>query len=193
MKLTVWRVLAFLLLIALSVGFGFAFDAAATAIEKHNYPRPDSLAEAVSREAAAYALPEAVIWATMQTGSEFASNAVSPEGRIGLMQLTPERFDAIRAELLGLEPTDPGMLYDPATNLSTACAWLSYLYEHYGVWELVFAAYHVGTDTVDAWLSDPTLTDQSGVLTAIPDKDVADYTARMQKAVSYYEKLYYQS
>ncbi len=193
MKLTVWRVLAFLLLIALSVGFGFAFDATATAIEKHRYPRPEELSEAVARESAAHAIPEAVIWATMHSGSNFASNAVSPEGRIGLMQITPERFDAIREELLGLDATDAGLLYDPATNLSAACAWLSHLYEHYGVWDLVYAAYHVGTEAVDAWLSDPALTDEAGVLVRIPDPDAADYTARMKKTVSYYESLYYQS
>ncbi len=192
MKLNIWRVLAFFLLIAVSVGFGFAFDAVATAVEKHNYPRPEALSETVGKQAAAYGLPEAVIFATMHSGSDFASNAVSENGAIGLMQLTPERFDAVR-KLQGLEKTDAGMLYDPATNLSAGCAWLSYLYEHYGVWELVYAAYHVGTERVDAWLADPNLTTDEGVLKEIPDRAAASYVERMQTAVNYYEKLYYES
>lgn len=193
MKITSRHVGIFCLILVLSIGFGFGFDAIATAIEKSIYPRPDELFDNVCEQADANGLPEAIVWATICCGSEFASNAHSEDGRIGLMQLTPEQFDLIRVTLLGLEPTDEGLLYDPKTNLSSGCAWLSYLYEHYGVWELVFAAYRTGTETVDAWLSDSDLIDENGILEEIPDKEIARYVKDMQKAVAYYGKLYYET
>ena len=193
MKITSWHVGIFCLILALSIGFGFAFDAIATAVEKSLYPRPEALSSAITAQANENALPEAIIWATICCGSDFASNALSSDGKIGLMQITPERFDMIRTTILGLEKTDEGLLYDPNTNLLCGCAWLSYLYEHYGVWDLVFAAYHAGIETVDGWLSDPSLIDENGILREIPDKKIAVYVEDMQKAVDYYNKLYYET
>ncbi len=193
MKLNARRVIAFFLLIALSAGFGFAFDAVATAVEKSKYPRPEAIFEKVQAACATYGLPEAVVFATMRSGSDFASNALSEDGRIGLMQLTPERFNTIRTELQGLPPAEAGLLYDPDTNLTGGCAYLTHLYEHYGVWELVYAAYYTGAETVDAWLTDPSLIDENGVLHTLPDGKTAAYVKQMERAVEYYTKLYYES
>ncbi|MBR3893836.1 MAG: lytic transglycosylase domain-containing protein [Clostridia bacterium] len=193
MKITFWRVTAFFLLIALSIGFGFAFDAAMTAIERKNYPIEDSLAVAVRRESEQYGIPEAILWATMHTGSGFASNHVSSAGAIGLMQLTPAQFDFICTEVFEKEKMDAGMLYDPATNLSAGSAYLSYLYTRYGVWEQVFAAYVAGTDTVDEWLKNPDCISPQGVLQNIPDKSVSAYVKSVKTAIDQYTKLYYHS
>ena len=192
MKLNIWRVAAFFLLIALSIGFGFAFDAAATALERQRYPRAEEYTELVSHYAEKYAIPEAVVWATIKTGSNFASNAVSQNGAVGLMQLTPARFDFIFRELLGRESPESGLLYDPETNLEAGCAWLSYLYDRYLVWDLVFAAYHTDTDTVDGWLTDPDCIDESGILVRIPDPEAKSYMNTMEKTVTLYRELYYE-
>ncbi|MBQ7346560.1 MAG: transglycosylase SLT domain-containing protein [Clostridia bacterium] len=191
MRLTVWRAVAFLLLIALSVGFGFGFDAIATAVERHQYPLEEALVSSVQQASEEYGIPEPILWATLCTGSGFASNHVSEDGAIGLMQLTPARFDYICTALWSKEPMDTGMLYDPATNLSAGCAYLSYLYARYGVWEQVFAAYIAGTEDVDRWLSDPTYLSEQGVLQNIPDSKVAAYVENMTEAVAQYTKLYY--
>jgi soluble lytic murein transglycosylase len=193
MKITSRHVGIFCLILLLSIGFGFAFDAIGTAVEKHSYPRPASLADAVAKEAKANGLPEAILWATIRSGSDFASNARSEDGRIGLMQLTPAQFDTVRTTVLELPPAEEGLLYDPNTNLSSGAAWLSYLYEHYGVWELTFAAYHTDLKTVDGWLSDPTLVDENGILREIPDKETASYVKSVMRAVTYYNKLYYET
>ena len=193
MKITSRHVSIFCLILLLSIGFGFAFDAIAAAIEKHSYPRPESLADSVTAEAAKNGLPEAMLWATIRCGSNFASNARSEDGRIGLMQLTPAQFDTVRTTVLGLPVAEEGLLYDPDTNLSSGCAWLSYLYEHYGVWELTFAAYYTDVETVDGWLSDPTLVDENGILREIPDKETASYVKDVMRAVTYYNKLYYET
>ena len=193
MKLTLRRVLAFLLLVALSVGFGFAWDAAATAIERPRYPLQTQLTLKISQYAEHYGIPEPILWATVRNNSRFASNAVSEEGAIGLTQLTPERFEWICVNLFGDEPMDSGMLFDPDTNLSAGAAYVSYLYDRYGVWDHVFAAYCTDPQTVDALLSDPQNLSNQGVLQVYPDKATAAYVRDMKTAVRYYSKLYYQT
>ena len=190
MRITAWRVVAFLLLIALSVGFGFAFDAVATAVERRNHPRPDSLAASVAENAEAYGIPEHILWAMLKVNSNFTSNAVSEDGAIGLCRLTPTQFSFICTELLDTEAMDVGMLYDPATNLRAGSAYLSYLYDRYGVWDHAFAAYRAGVDTVDTWLTDPALVNPQGVLSEIPDGEVSAFVTDMKKAVRSYETLY---
>ncbi len=193
MKITVWRVVAFFLLIALSIGFGFGFDATVTAIERKQYPMEESLVESVRAESLQYGIPETVLWAVLHTGSGFASNYVSDAGEIGLMQLTPAQFDFVCTEIRGGERMDAGMLYDPATNLSAGSAYLSYLYSRYGVWEQVFAAYATSPETVDEWLKDPDRLSEQGVLQNIPDERVEDYVKTVNKAIDQYTKLYYHS
>ncbi len=192
MRWDIRRVVAFLLLLALSVGFGFAFDAAATAIERRNHPRPEALAKPIAAYAEEFGIPETILWAVAYQSSGFASNAVAEDGAVGLMQLTPEQFTFITQEILGEQTHDTGLLYDPDTNLRCGAAWLSYLYEHYSVWDLTFAAYRVGTETVDAWLTDPDYTDEEGRLTEIPDRKVASYVKQMEQAVEAYRTLYYE-
>lgn len=192
MKFNLRHVLIFLAILALSIGFGFGFDVAATAVERKNHPRPDSLQAEISKNATEFGIPEAVLWATVKTGSGFASNAVSADGRIGLMQISPDCFSFICTELLGEEIKDAGLLYDPATNLRAGSAFLSYLYGRYGVWEHAFAAYIAGTEATDAWLSDPANLSSQGQLKKIRNSTAASYVKRMKKAVSYYTKLYYE-
>lgn len=192
MKLTYRRLIAVLLLLALSVGFGFAFDAIATAIEKHSYPLDARYASEIEKNAAAYAIPEAILWACVRTESDFVSNLVSPDGKIGLMQLSPERFRSVYTDILHEPTAEDGMLYDPATNLRAGAALISYLHGKYGVWETVFAAYHAGEASVDAWLADPALVSEQGRLQNVPDEGTADYVKDMTEAHELYSRLYFE-
>lgn len=190
MKWNVYRCIALILLVALSVGFGLAYDGIATAIERKLYPRETDVTALIESNAALYSIPEPVLFATVRTQSRFVSNAVSEDGRIGLMQLSPETFSFICTELLGKPNTESGMLYDPATNLEAGSAYLSYLYDRYGVWETVYAAYCVGTDSVDAWLATPELLTDHGTLVKIPDQTAASYVKKVQHAEELYQTLY---
>lgn len=191
MKLTYQRVIAFFLLIALSVGFGFAFDGIATAIEKRKYPLDERYAAEIQSNAEEFGVPETVLWATVRTESDFVSNLVSETGEIGLMQLSPTRFQSIYTDILNEPVPESGMLYDPATNLRAGAALLSELYRRYGVWETVYAAYFAGEAQVDLWLADPELVNEQGRLQSIPDKATAKYVKQTVKATELYEKLYY--
>lgn len=178
-------------ILALSIGFGFAFDGIATTIEKKQYPLSPRYAEDIRKNAAEYGIPEVVLWAIVQTESDFASNLEGDDGGIGLMQLTPDEFAMIQSDILKEAPLDAGLLYDPQKNLQCGAAYLSYLYQRYGVWETVFAAFDAGIATVDAWLTDSEYVSDLGTLQNIPNAATARFVRDVTKARELYLKLYF--
>ena len=178
-------------ILVLSIGFGFAFDGIATAIEKNQYPLFDRYANDIRKVATEYGVPEVILWATVCTESGFLSNLEGKDGGIGLMQLTPGEFAMIQADILKEPPEDSGRLYDPEKNLACGAAYLSYLYERYGVWETVFAAFDAGTDAVDAWLANPEYVSELGTLKSIPSPQTARFVKDVMKARELYMKLYF--
>ena len=193
MKLTLQRLVILAVLIPASILFGIGFDAVATAVERSRYPQDERYAALIHGQSESFGVPPSIIWATVLLESDFVSNAVSGSGEIGLMQISPAMMDIICREVLGEPTPDAGMLYDPATNLRLGTAWLSALYERYGMWESVYAAWHAGTGSADYWLSDPECLNEQGRLTYIPDKDTANFVSRMIKGAEMYTKLYYES
>ena len=120
----------------------------------------------------------------------FLSGRIGAAG-IGLMQLTPAEFAMIQTDILRVPPEDKGFLYDPQKNLQCGTAYLSYLYQRYGVWETVFAAFDAGTASVDAWLANPEYVTELGTLKNIPDKQTARFVRDVMKARELYIKLYF--
>ncbi len=192
MKLTSRHIAAFFLLILLSVGFGFAFDGIATAIEKSKYPRPKAYLNAIAAAAEEAGIPEAAALAVVRAESGFDGAGRDADGGTGLFRLTYERFSMIYTDILREPVPDAGMLYDPATNLRAGCAYLSSLYARYGMWEPVFAAWRAGTEKVDAWVLDAECLNKQGKLTKIPDSAAAKFTTGAVAALKMYTKLYYQ-
>ena len=178
-------------ILALSISFGFAFDGIATAIEKSQYPLSERYAEDIREVAAAYGIPEVILWATVRTESGFASNLEGKDGGIGLMQLTPAEFTMIQTEILKEAPESEGRLYDPKKNLECGAAYLSYLYQRYGVWDTAFAAFDAGTEAVDSWLSNPEYVSEFGTLANIPNPTTARFVKEVTKARELYIKLYF--
>ena len=178
-------------ILALSIGFGFAFDGVATAIEKKQYPLSPRYADDIREAAEEYGIPEVILWAIVRTESGFASNLEGKDGGIGLMQLTPETFAMIQTDILKETPEDKGRLYDPEKNLACGAAYLSFLYQRYGVWETVFAAFDAGTNAVDAWLANPEYVSELGTLENIPNTATAHFVREVSKARELYIKLYF--
>ena len=83
-----------------------------------------------------------------------------------------------------------GLLYDPETSIRYGTYLLSFLFDRYGNWETVYAAYNAGLGNVDEWLEDPAYIDENGVLDSIPFKETRTYVRRVSSARSVYERLY---
>lgn len=186
MKNALRRTVAAILIIALSIGIGFAYDRIRDRIDRRLYPR--DYAEYVGRYSAMYGVPEQIIYAVIKVESNFESNAVSHAGAVGLMQLMPDTF-AWLCERQN-ESLDPGLLYDPETNIRYGVYYLSYLYHEFGLWNSVYAAYNAGPTRVRDWSADTRYADENGALANIPFEETRAYVARVEEAVELYRKLY---
>ena len=181
--------LPIIIILVVSIVFGFAFELACTGMERLTHRR--QYHETVSTYAAEYGIPEAAIYALIKRESNFDSTKQGKNQEIGLLQLTP----ALYTELATREhdsAINAAALYDPDTNLHYGTLYLASLYRKYGMWSTVYAAWYAGQDTVDAWLSDARYIDPDfGTLITIPDKTVAKAVKRAVKTMELYEKLYY--
>ena len=178
-----------LIILAVSLVFGFLFELGCTGVERLTHRR--EYREIVTAYAAHYDTSEAAVYALIKRESNFDSTKQGKQGEIGLLQLTP----ALYTELANREhdgQINAAALYDPDTNLHYGIMYLSGLYRKYGMWSTVFAAWYAGEETVDGWLQNPELVDPDfGTLQTVPDKNIAKAVKKAAKAQAIYEKLYY--
>jgi soluble lytic murein transglycosylase-like protein len=100
--------------------------------------------ELVSQAAERWHLPPSFLQAVVKAESGYRTDAVSPKGAIGLMQLMPET-----ARLLGADPKDPRQNVDAGARYLTGLL-LKYIDDPYQVRKAV-AAYNAGTAAVDRY------------------------------------------
>ena len=174
-----------LIVLAISIVFGFVFDFAVNQIEHALYPQPSKYTESVQKYSERFNVPEELIWAVIKTESGFDSSAVSSAGAVGLMQLTESTFNEISTQRLK-EGLAAGMRYDPDTNIRYGTYYLSYLYQRYGNWDAALAAYNGGLGNADDWV------DENGKLSVndIPFRETRNYVKKVNWARGKYEDLY---
>jgi len=128
-----------LLLLAGATAFGLPAvavhaQAAPTALRVAGDPYGALVAEAAQR----FGIPAAWIRAIMRIESRGDRRAISPKGAIGLMQLMPETWAALRARYgLGRDP------FDPHDNILAGAAFLRAMHDRYGSPGFL-AAYNAG-------------------------------------------------
>lgn len=175
-------------ILVLSILFGLLFQVIWDKIDRRTYPR--NFSEYVEEYSYEYGIPEYVVYSVIKTESDFESGAVSDKGAVGLMQIMPDTFNWLTGMLS--ENLNSAMLYDPETNIKYGTYYLSYLYQRYGSWTEVYAAYNAGPGSVDEWLEEESYTDKNGKLSKIPYKETEDYVKRLKKANDTYKRLYYE-
>ena len=182
-----------LIVLVVSILFGFLFDVVLTTVEKRIYQKPEEYVPFVEQYADEFGVPVDLVYAVIKTESGFDSSAVSGKGAIGLMQMMPATFewltDDILREYLGI-----GMLYDPETNIKYGTYYLSRLYNRFGDWDTALAAYNGGEGNVSEWLKDKKYSDDGIRLKTdkIPDEfsETKNYVKKVNKALKKYKELY---
>ncbi|MBM9577993.1 lytic transglycosylase domain-containing protein [Leptospira sp. 201903070] len=118
-----------------------------------------TLAEIIRKESEKNHLDPTLVQSVIKAESGFKTNAVSPKGAIGLMQLMPST-----ASLLGVD--DPS---DPAENVAGGTKFLSDLLNKYKNLDHALAAYNAGPGAVDRYGGIP------------PYKETQKYVAKVKK------------
>ena len=142
--------------------------------------REQAVIPLASAAATEFDIPTAMILAVIRAESDFYPDAVSVAGAKGLMQLMPQTYLWLCEELQELHSAEK--ITDPETNVRFGTYYLSYLYEKFGSWRVVLAAYNAGEGRVAEWLADPALASE-GTLRHIPYPETAAY---VKKALEYY-------
>ena len=181
------RTIVILVILALSVFIGFLFQIIGDGIDRKNYPRKYS--EYVEKYSDEFGVPEHIIYSVIKVESGFDSSAESSAGAVGLMQLMPDTFRYLAAELK--ETYNAELIYGPETNIRYGTYYLSKLYVKYQNWDTVFAAYNGGETNVDEWLSDSEYSEDGKTLKEIPFKETRKYVSKLNKAMDVYTRLYY--
>lgn len=95
---------------------------------------------------------DGLVAALIQNESSGDTNAVSPKGARGLMQLMPETAREVAGEL-GLPYDEQRLTSDPNYNMTLGKAYLQKMLQRYdGNEALAVAAYNAGPGSVDEWL-----------------------------------------
>jgi soluble lytic murein transglycosylase len=183
------RSIAVILLIAVSFGIAFGVDALWRLIERGMHP--DDFREIVDKYAAEYNVPAYVIFAVIDTESDFEPGAVSSAGAQGLMQMMPSTFEWLTSSDHLDENLSPNDIFEPEVSIRYGTYYLRYLFEKFYNWDTVFAAYNGGEGNVAKWLKDRRYSDTNGNLTDIPFKETREYVKKVNKAMDYYKNTYY--
>jgi soluble lytic murein transglycosylase-like protein len=127
-----------------------AKTAAERAVTAHNdnrlaaHPYAVHVADAARR----FGIPKAWIWGVMRVESGGNPHAVSRVGAMGLMQLMPATWAALRRELgLGDNP------FDVRDNILAGAAYLRAMYDRYGNPAAMLAAYNAGPGRYEDYLT----------------------------------------
>ncbi len=185
------RPVVIILLIAIAFGVAFGIDFVWGRVERHIHP--DDYREIVEKYAAEYNIPAYIIFAVIETESDFDENATSSAGAIGLMQMMPNTFEWLTSsDHLG-ENLASDQLCDPEVSIRYGAYYLRYLFKKFYNWDTVFAAYNGGEGNVAKWLKDPEYSDENGNLTYIPFKETRNYVKKVNKAIDYYKNTYYKN
>lgn len=126
------------------------FEQEYEAPKANNLPKNEDVpvGQLVTEAARRYGLPVAFLHSIVKAESGYRTDAVSPKGAVGLMQLMPET-----ARLLGADPNDPKQNVDAGARYLSVLL-QKYLHDQYQVRKAV-AAYNAGPAAVDRYQGVP--------------------------------------
>ena len=132
-------------------------------------------------------LDNAWIFAVIRQESAFSSDARSPVGAMGLMQLMPATAKFI-ARKEKLSPPKRSQLTRPELNITLGTAYLNHVYQKLGEHQvLATAAYNAGPSNVMKWLPDTTLPADIWI-ELIPFSETRRYTERVLSYAAIYDQ-----
>lgn len=156
--------------------------------KKFLYPFPHQ--ELVNRYAAKYELNPYLVAAVIRTESKFVSQARSPKGAIGLMQMMPDTAKWV-AEQIDYTNFTLQDLEDPETSIKMGTWYLASLRKEFNNNEvLMLAAYNGGRGNVKQWMRQYGWTMTFKEAEKIPFQETREYVGKVLRSKNRYTELY---
>jgi len=141
------RRMALLLLTGLALAAGATDAALAQSVSAARTVAGDPHAAFVTEASQRFGIPEHWIVAVKRAESAGDVRAVSSAGALGLMQVMPDTWAALRIRYgLGRDP------YDPRDNILAGAAYLREMFDRYGTIPAMLGAYNAGPGRYDEYI-----------------------------------------
>jgi len=177
-SIAVWISILLFLLVVLTMPKWIAFF----------YPQPHR--ELVFSFAYKHNIDPYLVFAIIRTESKYQTNATSPAGAKGLMQIMPETASWI-AEQQGISEFNPDELNNPEVNIRFGCWYIASLsHEFSGNIPLIVAAYNAGRGKVREWIVNEKWDGNPQELEKIPFKETRQYVENVLKNYNAYRAIY---
>jgi soluble lytic murein transglycosylase len=152
---------------------------------------PQGYWQSIVSAAKRHGLDPYFVAAIIREESQFRSEALSPAGARGVMQVMPATGEWI-AKMTGIRDFDRAKLYDADMNITIGSWYLSYLMKRFkNDLYLVSAAYNAGPEVVAAWAgagrgaADPVL-----FVETIPYRETRGYVKKVLRNYAEYRRIY---
>lgn len=185
------RTVIIIIILLCSILISFIANLTISLVQKSSYPI--KYEEYVEKYASEYNIPEYIIYAVINTESEFDKNTESSDGALGLMQMLPSTFKVLSSDEHFAEKIEFDSLSDPETAIRYGAYYLRYLFDKFHKWDVVFAAYDAGEEQVVEWLDDIKYSPDGETLKKIPLSETKNYVKKVNKAIKYYKDTYYRN
>lgn len=139
---------------------------------------PVRFEEEISSASEEFGVEKAVIFSVINVESHFNSEAVSPKGAVGLMQIMPATAQSLQKEF---------DLKNPKDNIFIGTKYLSKLIARFDNLETALCAYNAGPTNVAKWLADSECSDDGKTLKKIPYEETRNYIQKFRKNLKYYQ------
>lgn len=189
-KIIIWTVVGVIILVTLSLVTKETLD-----IQTQKEYKKDFNGD-VSKYTEQYDVEEDLVYAIIKTGSNFDNNAVSEDGKLGLMMISEEDFNWIKREIVRTDPRQAfNIEYNHMTNPKFATQYGAVLINHlknkYKDEPTLIAAYHAGQSKVDEWLADSEISSDGKLkIEKIPSEETKEYVKKVLEAKKIYANIY---
>jgi soluble lytic murein transglycosylase len=155
--------------------------------ELHRFLYPPAYKETIEGLSGKYSIDPLLVLSIVREESRFDSDARSPAGALGLMQLMPHTaFQLDRRLRLGID-SSPDILH-VRNNLHVGIYYLSHLVKEFGSYTYAIAAYNAGEEIVKKWLQRGIYKSSDEFIEDIPYSETRNYVKRVLNTFFEYKR-----